>query len=63
MTKAKAMTVVSALINADYSPTISVIGNDYTISVTSADGVSINTLKTFADSQNINATIRTVDFK
>ena len=63
MTKTKAASIASMLINLDYSPAIRKLPDgEYMITVDSSDGVLINTLKTFADNNTLTARARTVDY-
>jgi hypothetical protein len=60
MTKAKAATVASALITADYATTIMKNADGtYTVQARATDGssVSVDAVKSFADSQTITATV------
>lgn len=64
MTKAKAASVASSLINLDYSPTITkLVNGDYQVTVETADAaVTLNSLKTFQDNNTITGRVRAVDF-
>jgi roadblock/LC7 domain-containing protein len=63
MTKAKAATIVAALINMDYEPTVSRdAAGDYKVSVIDQTGVLVNSLKTFADNNTITGRVRVVDY-
>lgn len=64
MNKAKAIAVVSALMNLDYEPTISRSDTgEYSVNVVSnTSGVLVNTLKTFQDANGIVGTVKSVEF-
>jgi hypothetical protein len=60
MTKAKAASISSALVNADFIVQVIRRGtNDYAVRVTSVDGqfVNIDQIKTFADAQSVSAAV------
>jgi len=65
MDKNKAAEIIGILVANDYEPTIkrdNVNPSNFTITVVSNDGVSINTLKQFQDNNNnITAKARVID--
>lgn len=63
MNKAKAATVISALVNADFEPSMRIdnLGN-YLITVRVVNGIAINTVKTFQDAQAIVGAVKEVEF-
>lgn len=65
MTKAKAATVMTALVNADYEPNLRLDNGDYVITVAVAigNGALINTIKSFQDTQVIIGTTKVVEFR
>lgn len=62
MTKAKAKTLISALIDDGFSPTISVINGNYTIRVSSENGVTTAQVQNAETSLAIAAKIYQVEF-
>lgn len=63
MTQAKAATVVSALVTAGYTPQVSIDGSgSWRVSVQAADGVTAQTIQTFATNNAVGTDVHQVDF-
>lgn len=62
MTKARAKTLVSELIERGYSPTVSTRGDEYMVSVTRDLNISPATLTQVETLLTVTASVRVVDF-